>query len=219
MSSDSTRSPLLLVLYQQYLDHQDSARFLQAASERYATGSLERLARHPRREVRRAAVTALGMVGQYDSNHTMGCALLDDDRTVRTVAENGIRNLWARAGNAAERDDLGVVLRLNAAQLHREALARATLLVERAPWFAEAWYQRALAYAGIGRLVESIRDCFQAPEMNPYHFVAAAHMGYAYLQLDNPVSALECFRRALALNPGLEGVRAQIARLKRLVEG
>jgi tetratricopeptide (TPR) repeat protein len=206
-------------LYQQYLDHQDSARFQQAVSERYATGSLERLAKHPSREVRRAAVTALGMLGQYDANHTLGCALLDDDRTVRTLAENGIRNLWVRAGNASEREDLGAILRFNAAQLHQEALNRATLLVERAPWFAEAWYQRAVAYAAMGRLVESIRDCFQTLEINPYHFVAAAHMGYTYLQLDNPVSALECFRRALGLNPGLEGVRAQVARLKRLVEG
>ncbi len=219
MNSDSTRPPLLLVLYQQYLDHQDSARFLQSVSERYATGSLERLVKHPNRWVRRAAVAALGMVGQYDANHTLGCAMLDDDRTVRTLAESGIRNLWVRAGNTSEREELGAILRFNAAQLHREALARATLLVERAPWFAEAWYQRAVAYAAIGRLVESIRDCFQALEINPYHFVAAAHMGYSYLQLDNPVSALECFRRALALNPGLEGVRAQVARLKGLVDG
>jgi tetratricopeptide (TPR) repeat protein len=219
VSSESTRPPLLLVLYQQYLDHQDSARFLRAVSGRYATGSLERLAKHPSREVRRAAVMALGMVGEYDSNHTMGCALLDDDRMVRTLAENGIRTIWTRAGNVSEREELGAILRLNAAQLHRDALARATLLVERAPWFAEAWYQRAVAYAALGRLVESIRDCFQALEINPYHFVAATSMGYHYLELDNPVSALECFRRALGLNPGLEGVRAQIARLKRLVEG
>jgi hypothetical protein len=43
-------------------------------------------------------------------------------------------------------------------------------------------------------------------------------MGQAYLQLENPVSALECFRRALRLNPGLEGVRAQVVRLTRMVE-
>ena len=44
-------------------------------------------------------------------------------------------------------------------------------------------------------------------------------MGRAYLELSNPVSALECFRRALRLNPNLEGVRAQVVRLARLVEG
>jgi len=36
--------------------------------------------------------------------------------------------------------------------------------------------------------------------------------------LENPVSALECFRRALRLNPDLDGVRVQVVRLSRRVE-
>ena len=157
------------------------------------------------------------MLGQYDANHTLGCAMLDDDRTVRTLAENGIRNLWVRAGNTSEREELGAIL-LSTPPNCTGGASRATLLVERRPGLPRPGTS-AVAYAAMGRLVESIRDCFQALEINPYHFVAAAHMGYTYLQLDNPVSALECFRRALGLNPGLEGVRAQVARLKRLVEG
>jgi cytochrome c-type biogenesis protein CcmH/NrfG len=43
-------------------------------------------------------------------------------------------------------------------------------------------------------------------------------MGQAYLELGNKLSALESFRRALRLNPDLEAVRAQVIRLKRLVE-
>ena len=218
MSTDRVRPPFLLVLYQQYLDHQDSADFIRRVSQSYASGTLERLARHPTREVRRAAVLALGQLGDYDANHTLGCALLDEDRAVRTIAENGIRTIWARAGTESERQELGVVIRLNAAQLHQKAVANATRLIERAPWFAEAWHQRAVAHFALGRLVESIRDCHQALEINPYHFVAATSMGQAYLQLQNPVSALECFRRALRLNPDLEGVRVQVVRLTRMVE-
>lgn len=218
VSTNSTRLPFLLVLYQQYLDQQDSAGFSSRVSKCYASGTLQRLARHPSREVRRAAVLALGFLGDYDANHTLGRALLDDDRTVRTIAENGIRTLWTRAGNEAERQELSVIVRLNAAQLHKQAVVRATSLIQRTPWFAEAWHQRAVAYFALGRLVESIRDCHQALEINPYHFVAATSMGQAYLQLQNPVSALECFRRALRLNPDLEGVRVQVARLTRKVE-
>ena len=69
------------------------------------------------------------------------------------------------------------------------------------------------------KFAETIRDCHEALELNPYHFIAATHMGRAYLELGNPVSALECFRRALRLNPDLEGVRLQVVRLARLVEG
>lgn len=218
MSTNSPRTPFLLVLYQQYLDRQDSAEFAGKASKCYTSGTLQRLTRHASREIRRAAALALGFLGDYDSNHALGCALLDPDRTVRTIAENGIRTIWTRAGNEAERQELAVIIRLNAAQLHREVVARATKLIERAPWFAEAWHQRAVAYFSLGRLVESIRDCHQALEINPYHFIAATSMGQAYLELQNPVSALECFRRALRLNPDLEGVRVQVTRLTRTVE-
>ena len=218
MGANSPRLPFLLVLYQQYLDHQDLTRFTRSVSECYRSGTLERLARHASREVRRAAVLALGILGDYDANHSLGCALLDKDRTVRTLAENGIRGLWTRAGSEAERQELHLISRLNAAQLHQEAATRATRLIERAPWFAEVWHQRAVAHFALGRLVESIRDCHQALEINPYHFVAATSMGQAYLQLQNPVSALECFRRALRLNPDLERVRVQVVRLTRMVE-
>jgi len=176
------------------------------------------MAGHPNHKVRRAAVLALGFLGDYDANHTMGCALLDEDRTVRTLADNGIRGVWTRAGNDAECKEIEAIVQLNAARLHKQALGRATWMIERAPWFAEAWHQRAVAQAAMGRLAESIRDCHQTLEINPYHFVAATSMGQAYLRLGNPVSALECFRRALRLNPGLEGVRAQVVRLTRLVE-
>jgi tetratricopeptide (TPR) repeat protein len=218
VSTDPTRPPYLLILYQQYLTHQDSACFVREVSSLYSTGTLQRLARHASREVRRAAVLSLGFVGDYSANHTLGCSLLDDDRTVRTLAENGIRTVWARAGNETERQELGAIIRLNAARMSQDAIDRATKLIERAPWFAEAWHQRAVGHASLGRLVESIRDCHQSLEINPYHFVAATSMGQAYLQLDNPVSALECFRRALRLNPDLEGVRAQVVRLTRMVE-
>jgi tetratricopeptide (TPR) repeat protein len=213
------RLPFLLTLYQQYLDQHETAGFTSGVSESYTSGTLERLARHTSREVRRAAVFALSMLGDYNANHTLGRALLDEDRTVRTIAEDGIRTLWARAGSEAERRELGVIVRLNAAQLHRDAIVRATKLIESAPWYAEAWHQRAIAHFALGRMAESIRDCHQALEINPYHFVAATCMGQAYLELQNTISALECFRRALRLNPDLEGVRIHVARLTRKVEG
>lgn len=218
MSTDPARMPALLVHYQQYLDHQDSAAFTTEVLKCYTPGTLQRLARHSGREVRRAAVFALGLVGSYDANHTLGCALLDSDRTVRTLAENGIRAVWGRDGSESERQELFAITRLNAARLYKEAVGRATKLIERAPWFAEAWYQRAAANFAQGRFVEAIRDCHQALEINPYHFVASTSMGQAYLDLQNPVSALECFRRALRLNPDLEGVRVHVARLTRTVE-
>jgi len=219
VSNESRRSPRLSDLYQQYLDDHDSAGFVRRTSQSYTQGTLERLSEHESREIRRAAVLALGFLGDYGANPVMGRALHDEDRTVRTLAEDGIRNVWHRVGTEEHRRQLGVVIRLNAAKHFEEAERRATELTAKAPWFAEAWNQRGVAHFALLRFAEAIRDYHQALELNPYHFRAAAGMGQAYLELDNHVSALESFRRALRLNPNLEDVRAQVARLTRMIEG
>ena len=145
--------------------------------------------------------------------------LVDDDRTVRTLAQNAIRAVWARVGNRRQRRELQVIVRLNDARHYEEASHRATGLLDEAPWFAEAWNQRAIARFHLGLFHESIRDCHEALELNPYHFAAAAGMGQAYIELNNFVSALESFNLALRLSPDLEAVRVQVVRLRRMVEG
>lgn len=217
--SASRREPLLLTLYEEFLESEDTAEFVRRTSQSYNPGSLERLVGHAYRKVRRAAVFALGFLADYDANHVLGGALHDKDRTVRLLAENAIRNVWTRAGNDDQRRRLSTIVRLNSAKQYEEAQRRATHLTKKTPWLAEAWNQRARARFALARYPEAIRDCHQALELNPYHFVAAARMAQAYLQLGNQVSALESFRRALRLNPNLEDVRAHVERLARLIEG
>jgi len=211
-------SPYLLGLYRQYLDDQDTASFLAKASRRYTQGTLQRLVENDSPAVRRSAVLALGLLGDYESNATLGRALQDEDRTVRTLAQTSIRNVWNRAGSDEQRQTLATLIRLNSAQHFEEVVQRSGELIQQAPWFAEAWNQRAIAHFSLGRYAEAIRDCHQTLEINPYHFAAAAGMGQAYLQLGNTHSALESFRRALRLNPDLEAVRVQVSRLTRLIE-
>lgn len=218
MSSDSPRIPILRDFYRRYLDDQDSDGFIRAVSQRYNLGTLQRLCEHGDCEVRRGAVLALGFLGEYEANHTIGRALHDEDRTVRVLAENSIRSIWLRAGGPVERQMLNQVIRLIASHEYDEAVREATRLIAQAGWLAEAWNQRAVAHFRQGCYIEAIRDGHQALEVNPYHFAAATSMGQAYLQLGNHVSALECFRRALRLNPNLEGVRVQIERLSRMIE-
>ncbi len=211
-------TPYLLLFYQQYLDDQDTTSFVAKASRRYTQGTLQRLAENDSPAVRRSAVLALGLLGDYDSNVTLGRALQDDDRTVRTLAQTSIRNVWSRAGSDQQRQALGTLIRLNAAQRFEEVVKRANELIHQAAWLGEAWNQRAIAHFSLGLYAEAIRDCHQTLEINPYHFAAAAGMGQAYLKLGNTHSALESFRRALRLNPDLEAVRVEVSRLTRLIE-
>jgi tetratricopeptide (TPR) repeat protein len=219
VSRDPPRIPLLLRQYREYLDHQDSTVLVDNVSQHYALGTLQRLAESRDRQVRRAAVLALGLMGDYSVNHTLGRALLDSDRTVRTLAQNGIRYVWTRAGNGQQRHQVQALIRLNATRQYQEVIRLATDLIDAAPWFAEAWNQRAIARFHLRQFHESICDCHQALELNPYHFAAASGLGHAYLELGNYVSALESFRRALRLSPDLEAVRVQVVRLTRLVDG
>jgi Tfp pilus assembly protein PilF len=43
-------------------------------------------------------------------------------------------------------------------------------------------------------------------------------MGYCYVQLGEFAPAIECFRRALKLNPGMENVRAKLAEAQRAMK-
>lgn len=218
MNEDSVRAPLLDALYQLYLSDETSARFVARVSEHYLTGTLARLTRTGSCTTRRAAVLAIGFVGNYECNGVLGRALLDQDRVVRLLAENSIRELWLRDGAPQQQHCVRHVTRLNDSGRFDEAVREATRVIEEADGFAEAWNQRAVAYFQTGRYRESLSDCKQALSRNKFHFPCAIGMGHCYLELHQPSAALECFRWALEVNPDLESVRAQVDYLQRALE-
>jgi len=209
------RTPVLVVYYNRFLTNNDCEIFVKRVSRRYSCPTLERLLGVGDHVTRRAAIFALSLLSDYESNAVLGRALVDRDRGVRSIAESGIRELWRRVGNREQRETLCRVSDLNEQGQHHEASRLATELIHGSPWIAEAWCQRGMAHYHLEQYDAAIRDCHQALEINPYHFTAAAGMGQCYLLQDNPVAALEAFRRALRLNPGLEEVRAQVVRLQR----
>lgn len=218
MSQESTCPPLIVEMYEEYLVNQDPDAFVRLVTERYYPTTLERVCETGVRMARRGATLALGLMGDYTTNPALGRALTDPDRGVRTLAEAGIQRVWQRVGTEGQRQKLQAIVRLNSTKQFDDAIRQATALIHETPWFAEAWNQRALAHFNRGEYDESIRDCHQTLEINPYHFPAATGMGKCYLQLSNRVAALESFRRALRLNPGLEDVRAHVAYLQRVLK-
>lgn len=215
--SNEPRAPRIIADYQRYLNEQDSAGFIKRVSKHYTCASLERLAEMGDRAARRGAVLALGFMGDYSSNAVVGRALTDRDRGVRTIAENSIRELWRRVGAREQRMAIQNLVRLNQAKRYEDVVRLATELIHDSPWIAEAWCLRGTAHFHLGQYEAAIRNCHQALEINPYHFTAAAGMGQCYLMQENPVGALEAFRRALRLNPGMEEVRAQVIQLQRTI--
>jgi tetratricopeptide (TPR) repeat protein len=210
-----TGQPLLVAIYRQYLADKDGDAFSRRVAAQYLPGSLERVLANGPRAARRAAALALGLLADYRSNAALGHALCDDDRTVRLLAETAMRAVWCRDGRPAIRKRLASVIQFNGQRKHREALASADELIARAPELAEAWNQRAIAQFGLQQYLPAVRDCQRAVQLNPFHFGAMAGMGQCYLRLGNEPWALESFRRALAVNPELDGVRSSIGMIER----
>lgn len=215
MKPKHPQRPLLVGDYERYLVDQDAESFLGRVSMRYTIGGLERVATSADRAARRGAVLALGRLADYHSNAVLGRALVDADRGVRTLAEHGIRRIWMRIGTSSQQRHLYAIAEHLESKHYDRAAQISTALVEDAPWIAQAWYFRGKAFFQLGQHSAATRDCHQALEINPYHFLAASVMGQAFLLLHDQVSALDAFRRALRLNPSMEEVRAQVIHLQR----
>lgn len=215
MSNKRRRVPQIEKAFRRYLSEEDSAGFIRSVSSQYSEPTLQRLVLEGRRGTRRAAVMSLGFFGTFRSNSVLGKALHDRDRAVRLLAENGIHSIWRRAVGENMYREIRVVEWLNYSHRYEDASHKSILMTEAAPFFAEAWNQSALAHFGLGDFDASIADCQRTIELNPYHFLAASGMGHCYLKKNDPSQALSYFQLALELNPGLEGVRAQIDRLQR----
>ncbi len=219
MSNDYQQRPLLVYHYERYLVDQDIESYVRRVSSTYMAGSLQRLAAIGDRAARRGAVLALGRLADYRANMTLGRAMVDSDRGVRTLAENGIRRLWLRIGTPAEQRYLAAINEHLEEKDYERAAQLATGLVQDSPWIAQGWYFRGKAFFHLEQFEAATQDCHQALEINAYHFPAASVMGQAYLLMENPVAALESFRRALRLNPSMEEVRAQVIHLQRTLKG
>ena len=218
MSNKLPKRPLLEEFYFRFLRTEDSAGFIEGVASYYNLQSLVTLAQSGSRMSRRAAVLAIGYLGSFSQNDTLGKALNDSDRGVRMLADHGIRQLWLRIGNSGLETGLRRVIRLN--RLHRfaSAIDLADELIAIAPGFAESWNQRAIAACQLDDYQQAIRDCQKTIELNPWHFLAALGAANCNLELDRIQPALEGYRLALAINPDLDTVRSQIDYLARIAE-
>lgn len=218
MSEEALRYPLLDKFYQQYLNDENSARFIQSVSRNYTIGTLERLTEFGQFISRRAAVLAIGFLGDFRCNEIMGFALTDADRAVRLLADHGIRQIWQRQGSSAQQQMVQRLYRLVAQNQLEDTIEFATDIVSQHPQLGEAWNQRAIAFCGLGDFRSAIEDCRETLNCNRFHFPSAMGMAHCCLQIDDAHSALECFRLALSINPDLEGVRNQIQQLERTLD-
>lgn len=205
---------LLVTYYETFLRDQDIEHYRQLVSTRYTEGTLCRLIESGSTQARRAAVLALGLFGSYETNASVARALRDPDLTVRRMAGDALWAIWFRADTAENNRTLEQVSSLISQQRLDQAIELATQLLARAPRFAEAYNQRAIAHFGQRDFEASAADCRRVLELNPYHFGALAGLAKCELQLGRPGEALKIYRRALKLEPYSGDLREVISILE-----
>ena len=205
---------LLVDFYQAFLRDQDVETFRRNVASRYTESTLARLLRDGGLESRRASVLALGLYGGFASNAAVARGLRDPDATVRNLADKALWAIWFRADTPENNASLERVSVLIGNRRLVEAIDQADQLIARAPGFAEAYNQKAIAHFLLGRSAESVEDCKRVLERNPFHTGALSGMGQGLLQLGRRDEAIQTFRRALKIQPYNNGLRQTIAELE-----
>ncbi len=166
--------------------------------------------------VRVAAVAYLGRTGLAVDGPLLIKRLMDENPLVRELAEQNVWLVWSRSGDAR----IDQLLIEGTAQMQGGDLVQAietfTAIIKRKPGFAEGWNKRATAYFLAGELQKSLFDCDEVMKRNPQHFGALSGYGQIYLRLEELDKSLAYFRRALGVNPNMEGVEASIRAIEEL---
>jgi tetratricopeptide (TPR) repeat protein len=205
---------LLVDYYEAFLRDQDIEAFRRNVSSRYNEGTLARLLEAGGTRARRASVLALGLFGGYGSNAAVARGLKDPDPTVRSLADNALWMIWFRADTPENNEALERVRAENNRGRFEFAIEQANRLIARAPSFAEAYNQRAIAYFFLGQFAQSAEDCRSVLLRNPYHIGALGGLGQCQLRLGHRQDAIKTFRRASKIQPYNQGLRQTIAELE-----
>jgi tetratricopeptide (TPR) repeat protein len=168
--------------------------------------------------LRREAANRLGMIGTMTDVALLARALRDADEGTRDNAQAAMWLIFGRSGDAEVDTLYETGVRQMEAGDFSQSIATFTRVIERKPDFAEGWNKRATLYFMVGDLRKSLADCDEVMKRNPYHFGALAGYVQIYIRLEYYERALDYSRRALAINPNLDGVRRNQQLLEHLQE-
>lgn len=165
--------------------------------------------------LRLAGVQRLARIGLMGDAERVLDRLADTDDDVREAAQSAAWQIWSRSGDAAiDRLFAQGMAQLEAAAL-ADALATFDRIVRLKPAFAEGWNKRATLYFLLEEHDKSLKDCDEVFKRNPRHFGALSGAGQIHLQRGDLRRALGFFRRALEVNPNLEGPAQMVPLIER----
>ena len=121
--------------------------------------------------------------------------------------EDRIWDVWMHHPHRGAAEALELATRDIAARRYDIAETRLSILLRRAPGFAEAWHKRAALYYLLGRDAECLEDIRRTLALEPRHFAAMLHFAEILLGCGAAGEARFAFLAALSLHPNLERAR------------
>ncbi|MEM7624872.1 MAG: tetratricopeptide repeat protein [Planctomycetota bacterium] len=183
-------------------------------NRRWAASELCGLLRHTDVDVRRTAVVTLGIVGDRGIVGCLTRSLHDSDEQVHQFAEDALWSIWFRGGKPAAAAEFREASIAMAEDRFEEAGAAFEHATELDPDFAEAHNQLAIVRYLQHDWAASMESCRRTLALMPTHFGAMGGLGHGHAHLGQLPQAIDCYRRALAINPNMPKIADAKARLE-----
>jgi len=185
--------------------------------ERWTAPRIVELLRNPSPDVRKVAALALAMVGDRSAVGPLAVALHDGDTMVSQMAEHAMWTLWFRLGSPRAVHLVKSGNRHLQHNNHDSAIEKFSQAIDADPDFAEAYHQRAIAYALTEQFHKSLDDHQAALDRMPQHFGAMSGLGHGHAHLAQWSEARRCYRLALAIHPGLKDLESALQQIDLLL--
>ncbi|MEO8163908.1 MAG: tetratricopeptide repeat protein [Betaproteobacteria bacterium] len=169
-------------------------------------------------DARRLAYGRLAEIGTMDDIPVLLAALWDEEQLIRGIAEQSIWGIWLRTDDPVVDPLFQTGMLLITQDELRPAIEKLNQVIELKPGFAEAWNRRGHAYAALGDDDRALADYEQTLKLNPYQFGALETCGEIWMMRSDYRKAAEYFRRALDLNPNLQGAAEALHALEKKLE-
>jgi tetratricopeptide (TPR) repeat protein len=197
------------------IESQNSVALLRLLESRWTCTQITRLLNDADRDVRKVAALALALVGGECCVPDIAKQLKNPDPVVNQMAEHALWSIWFRSSTMEANHELCCGSMSMNKKEYEKSVGHFSRALEIDPTFAEAYNQRAIAKYLQERYDESMEDCTRAIQWMPFHFGAWAGMGHCYTHQGRFHEALECYTKALEINPHFGGIGKAVNELKK----
>ncbi|EAR51204.1 hypothetical protein OG2516_15055 [Oceanicola granulosus HTCC2516] len=165
-----------------------------------------------------AVASPLPLAAQ-ESVDEMFALLQEADPEEAARIEERIAAAWSKSGSPA----IDLLFERGSRALEAQdpvaAVEHFTAVIDFAPDFAEAYHGRATAYFLLDQTGPALDDLREVLVLNPRHFGAMRGLAIILEQIGDTETALEVYRRVLAIHPHLAHVAESVTRLEQELEG